>query len=62
MIDGNVMHANLKAIGKDEQWLRARLNKLHYNTIENLLLVTVDSNEQLAVFIKEKRDGNNVLE
>ena len=62
VIDGNVMPANLKAIGKDEQWLRARLNKLHYNTIENLLLVTVDSNEQLAVFIKEKRDGNNVLE
>ena len=62
VIDGNVMSANLKAIGKDEQWVRARLNKLHYNTIENLLLVTVDSNEQLAVFIKEKRDGNNVLE
>ena len=61
IIDGKIMKNNLKSINKDEQWLVRRLNNLNYNKIENLLLVTCDTNEKLSVFekkIKGNKYGN----
>jgi len=53
IIDGKIMPNNLKSINKDEKWLIKRLENLKYNNIENLLLVTCDSNEQLSIYEKK---------
>lgn len=61
VIDGKIMKNNLKRINKDEKWLLRRLNNLNYNNINNLLLVTCDTNEKLSIFekkIKANKYGN----
>lgn len=63
VIDGVIMKENLKSINKDEKWLLTHLKKLNYENIEDLILVTCDSDEILHVFEKEiKEDTNSVLE
>lgn len=52
VIDGKIMHNNLKCINKDEKWLITRLQALKYHNIKNLLLVTCDTNERLVVYEK----------
>lgn len=52
IIDGKIMKQNLKNIGKSEKWLMTRLTKQGYKTLDNLLLVTCDSDEKLAIFEK----------
>lgn len=54
IIDGKIMPNNLLAVGKDEQWLLTRIKNNHYDTIDDLLLVTLDSNEQLSFFEKNR--------
>lgn len=63
VIDGIIMKDNLKNINKDEKWLLTRLKKLDYDNVEDLLLVTCDSEEKLNVYEKDiKEKGNAVLE
>jgi uncharacterized membrane protein YcaP (DUF421 family) len=63
VIDGVIMKENLKNIKKDEKWLLTRLKKLNYEKVEDLLLVTCDSEEKLSVFEKDiKEESNAVLE
>lgn len=63
IIDGNIMEKNLKNIGKDEKWLIARLNKMGFSEIENILLVICDCKEQLTVYLKENTmEGLEVFE
>ena len=52
VIDGKIMTNNLKSINKDKKWLIRRLNNLNYKYINELLLVTCDSNEKLTIFEK----------
>lgn len=52
IIDGKIMINNLKTIKKDKKWLITRLNNLNYRDINNLLLVTIDSDEKLTIFEK----------
>ena len=52
VIDGNIMSNNLKVIKKDDKWLLTRLNKLGYDDINDLLLVTCDSKEKLTIYKK----------
>ena len=52
VIDGHIMLENLKTIGKDEAWLKTRLNNLQYDDLSQLILVSIDSNEQVSVFEK----------
>lgn len=61
IIDGNIMNKNLKSINKDAKWLITRLNNMNYKDINNLLLVTVDTNEKIIVYeknIETKSIGN----
>ena len=53
IIDGKIMINNLKSINKDKNWLIKRLNNLNYKDINNLLLVTCDSNEKITIFEKK---------
>lgn len=52
VLDGNIMSNNLKVIKKDDKWLLNRLKKEGYDHIEDLLLVTCDSNEKLTIYRK----------
>ncbi len=52
IIDGKIMNNNLKSIKKTKEWLITRLKNLKYENIDNLLLVTVDTNEKITVFEK----------
>ncbi len=63
VIDGNVMKKNLKALEKDEKWLRTRLKNEGYDDLSSLLLVIMDSNEKLTVFKKNKdKESLQILE
>lgn len=52
VIDGKIIPKNVKAIDKDEKWLRTRLKNNGYETLENILLVICDSNEKLTIYEK----------
>ena len=60
VIDGVIMSNNLKIINKNDKWLLTRLSKEGYEHVEDLLLVTCDSNEKLAIYQKgedSKKEG-----
>ena len=62
VIDGKIMINNLKEIGKDEEWLLTRLKNNHYNDIDSLALVILDSKENMTVFEKNMEREVKVLE
>ena len=57
LIDGKILYNNLRSIDKDKEWLLRRLNNLGHKDIQNLLLVTCDTNEKLSIYEKNI-DGN----
>ena len=62
IIDGKIMHKNLEIIDKDEKWLLKEL-KIKGKELENILLATVDINEKINFYEKNKNvKGLNVLE
>lgn len=54
VIDGEIMHENLKAIGKDYQWLKKEVGKFKINP-EEALVVTVDGKGQIFCQAKERK-------
>ena len=52
VIDGVIMSNNLKIFNKNDKWLLTRLSKKGYEHVEDLLLVTCDSNEKLTIYTK----------
>ena len=62
IIDGKIMYKNLEIIDKDEKWLLKEL-KIKGKELENILLATVDINEKINFYEKNKNvKGLNVLE
>ena len=53
VIDGKIMHENLKAIGKDEIWLERKVKKFKIRP-EEALVVTFDGKGQIFCQAKEK--------
>lgn len=53
VVEGKVMHENLKSIGKDEIWLEKQLKKFDAK-IENTLVATIDGKGQ---FFCQKKDN-----
>ena len=53
VIDGKIMHENLKAIGKDEIWLERKIKKFKIRP-EEALVVTFDGKGQIFCQAKEK--------
>lgn len=51
IVDGKIMHENLKRIGKDEEWLRNQVAKFKI-TPDKALIVTYDGKKQM--FCQEK--------
>lgn len=54
VVEGKIMHENLKTIGKDEIWLQKQLKKFDANT-ENTLVATIDGKGNFFCQKKEKR-------
>lgn len=52
--DGQLISANLDRCGLDRQWLQEQLNKHGVSTVENVFLLTVDT-EQKTYFIKKEK-------
>lgn len=63
IIDGKIMYKNLENMNKNEKWLKKQLLIKGYNSIDKILLATIDINEKLCVYEKIKNfDIKNVLE
>lgn len=54
IIDGKIMYDNLKAIGKDYQWLRKEITKFKVEP-ENVLIATIDGRNQIFCQEKERK-------
>ena len=52
IIDGKIMHTNLKNMNKDKKWLVQELKIKGYKTFENILLAILDNNEKVTVYEK----------
>jgi len=52
IIDGKIMHNDLKNINKDEKWLYQKLKGQGYEKIDNIILAMVDVNNKVTVFEK----------
>lgn len=50
IIDGKIMHKNLKLINKDEQWLFNKLKNEGHENINNILLCTSDEDGNIKIF------------
>ena len=56
IVEGKVMHDNLKTLGKDEQWLRKKLKQFKVEP-ENVLIATIDGAENIFCQKKESKKG-----
>ena len=52
ILDGKIMTHNLENINKNENWLRKEIKKQGYKDIEEILLATVDVNNEVTIFKK----------
>lgn len=50
IIDGKVMHKNLKGIGKNEKWLEKSLKEQGYKDASEVLLATCDNNDAVSFY------------
>lgn len=55
IIDGNVMKNNLKAYGKDEQWLKSKLKEQKVGSISDVLLCVGDNENNITVFLQDEQ-------
>ena len=63
IIDSKYMENNVKAIGKDKEWLDHELKVLGYKNYNNILLATCDNNGKVMVYKKNvKPEKNTILE
>lgn len=63
IIDGQYMENNMKAIGKDKEWLDHELKVQGYEDYGDVLLATIDTNYQVTIYRKGvEPEKNTVLE
>lgn len=63
IIDREILDNNLKAINKDREWLMHELKVNGYNSVNDILLVTLDNKNKLTIYGKNiKPEKNTVLE
>lgn len=61
IIDGEIMKTNLNNMGKSIKWLNHEL-KINGYKKENILLCTLDTNEKITFYLKNKKTFKNILE
>ena len=63
IIDGEYMPNNMKAVGKDKEWLDHELKVQGYEDYDKILLATIDTNYKVNIYRKGvKPEKNTVLE
>lgn len=63
IIDGKIMHNNLKHMNKDEKWLDKELKVKGYGDISKILLATLDINEKVTIYERNYNiESRDVLE
>lgn len=55
IIDGKIIHKNLKNVNKDEKWLEKEL-KINGKKYEDILLATVDINEKITFYMRNTQE------
>ncbi len=55
IIDGKIMYDNLKTTGLDEIWLKAELAKQNFHKLEEIILATVDCDNNLSIYQKAEK-------
>lgn len=62
IMDGKIMEQNLRHTGNDEKWLKKQIKAQGADKVEDVLLATCDSFNQVTVFLKNHRkEAKNVL-
>lgn len=59
IIDGNIIYGNLQSFKKDQAWLLDRLNKQNI-AVKDVLLATINENNELSVHIRNDMDIKKV--
>lgn len=63
IIDGEYMNNNMRAVGKDKEWLDHELKIQGYDSYDKILLATIDTNYKVNIYKKGvKSEKNTVLE
>lgn len=63
IIDGKIMKKNLAIMNKDEIWLKHELKMKNYSDLSKILLVTLDKNNKIRIYEKNKNlNSEDVLE
>jgi len=58
IIDGKIMHYNLKNAGKNEEWLMKKLKSMGYKKIDDIILATYDScNDKINIYKKYHKEN-----
>ena len=52
VIDGKILHGNLKAFGKNEQWLTTSLQTQGIAHLKDVALASLDTDDNLSVYKK----------
>lgn len=62
IVDGKIIEQNLRHTGNDEKWLKNQIKGQGAKQVEDVLLATCDSSNQVTVFLKEHRkEVKNIL-
>lgn len=62
ILDGKLMEKNLKHTGNDEKWLQNQIKAQGAKQIEDVLLATCDTSNQVTVYLKSNRkEAKDVL-
>ncbi len=59
VIDGKVMPNNLQGIGKNERWLKNKLEEQGIKNIESILLATCDNTSSISVYLKNEKPSHH---
>lgn len=62
IIDGELLENNLKNMNKDIKWLNQQLKIKGYKNYKSILLATLDNQEKLVIYPKNKNTDKKVLE
>ncbi|MDY2813800.1 MAG: DUF421 domain-containing protein [Dorea sp.] len=55
ILDGKIMEENLRHTGNDEKWLKNQIKRQGAENVEDVLLATCDTSNQVTVFLKTHR-------
>lgn len=62
ILDGKIMEENLRHTGNDEKWLKNQIKGQGAENVEDVLLATCDTSNQVTVFLKtHRKEAKNVF-